>query len=361
MADTGSELVSLGAIKSSPLESAGKFVKEKIIAPHTPEAHYRDIMKKYFWLTDKLEGKSLELTRHLRPTVEIAARAAGWSQTFTELYFAGQAAALLGFLGLRGLKSAASVFGDMAKRHGRKSASISIALLTAGTNAGAIENHSPKSDLLKDQVGGDGSATATDNTLSRLDKTLGNKKNKLQQPTRNVKGKSIDDHEERVMPKKQHLKAKNRREQDRRRSGIPVLVDDKSGKLGHKLKGASVPIIDENNRVRQDAVIRSIPSQEDIINRWGKAFDVAVGTDPAGLAQKEATLKLLNNMFMDKSDGGFFSELVRAMAEPNTEVRKQMVETTVSEAAEAFGVSEEVVAAVELLIEHQTNKSTAST
>lgn len=98
----------------------GKFVKEKIIDPHTPEAHYQDIMQKYFWVTDRLEGPSFELAQRLRPQVELAARAAGWSKTLVEGFIVGQAAAFMMFLGYRGFKSTAEVFGGMARRHGGK-------------------------------------------------------------------------------------------------------------------------------------------------------------------------------------------------------------------------------------------------
>lgn len=91
---------------------------ERLIRAHTPEAHYQDLMKKYFWVTDRLEGKSLELAQRLRPTVELAARAAGWTRTITEAYLAGSAVTVTAILAGKGLKSAADVFSDLARKHG---------------------------------------------------------------------------------------------------------------------------------------------------------------------------------------------------------------------------------------------------
>lgn len=96
----------------------GKFVQEKIIAPHTPEAHYQKIMQKYFWATDRLEGKPREIAQRIRPQVELAAKAAGWSETFAELYLAGSALALTTIIAGKGLKSAAEVFGRMGRNQG---------------------------------------------------------------------------------------------------------------------------------------------------------------------------------------------------------------------------------------------------
>lgn len=123
MPDAAPEIVYTGAGKPPSWgERAGQFVKEKIIDPHTPEAHYQDIMKKYFWATDRLEGRPREIAQRLRPQVELAAKAAGWSQTFAELYLAGSALALTTIIAGKGLKSAAEVFGEMARRHGKQRA-----------------------------------------------------------------------------------------------------------------------------------------------------------------------------------------------------------------------------------------------
>lgn len=91
---------------------------ERLIREHTPEAHYQKIMQKYFWVTERLEGQSLELAQYLRPQVELAAKAAGWSETFVELYVAGSAIALTTILAGKGLKSAADVFRQMGRREG---------------------------------------------------------------------------------------------------------------------------------------------------------------------------------------------------------------------------------------------------
>lgn len=106
------------ATKEIVYTGLGKFVQEKIIAPHTPEAHYQKIMQKYFRVTDRLEGQSLELAQYLRPQVELAAKAAGWSQTFAELYLAGSAIALTTIIAGKGLKTAADVFRQMGRREG---------------------------------------------------------------------------------------------------------------------------------------------------------------------------------------------------------------------------------------------------
>ncbi len=120
------------AAKEIVYTGVGKFVKEKIIDPHTPEAHYQDIMKKYFWVTDRLEGPSFELSQRIRPQVELAAKAAGWSQTFVELYMAGSAIALTAILAGKGIKSAADVFGGMARRHGGKLAGEATTVAAGG-------------------------------------------------------------------------------------------------------------------------------------------------------------------------------------------------------------------------------------
>lgn len=93
---------------------------ERLIHAHTPEAHYQDIMKKYFRVTDRLEGRPREIVQRLRPQIELAAKAAGWSQTFAELYLAGSALALTTIIAGKGLKTAAEVFGGMGRRHGGK-------------------------------------------------------------------------------------------------------------------------------------------------------------------------------------------------------------------------------------------------
>lgn len=90
---------------------------ERLIREHTPEAHYQDIMKKYFRVTDRLEGKPREIAQRLRPQVELAAKAAGWSETFVELYVAGSALALTTIIAGKGLKTAAEVFGGMGRKH----------------------------------------------------------------------------------------------------------------------------------------------------------------------------------------------------------------------------------------------------
>lgn len=357
MADAGAELISQGVVKPSPLESVGKFVKEKIIDPHTPEAHYHDIMKKYFWVTDRMEGKSLELTRRLRPTVEIASRAAGWSQTFTELYFAGQAVAFLGFMGFRGLNSAAGVFGDMAKKHGGETVGAAATVVAASAPTAAPDAQA------KVVV----SATTSDVTVQTdvpttrtkpIEKAGVQKKIYHHDARPTIKDVPEDEQEtDDKFPKKPRLKAKVRRAQDRGRRGIPVGDDDGRGKSRRMVTPASYAAVGGNGSDVKGPVVRSTPNQEAISQAWSAAFDAAIGTDAQGVAQKEATLGLLNTMMMDKSNDGFFTALVGAMAESNEEVRKKMVETTVNEAAEAFGASDEVAAAAQLLIEYQTSQS----
>lgn len=350
MADAGAELISQGVVKPSPLESVGKFVKEKIIDPHTPEAHYRDIMKKYFWVTDKLEGTSLELTRRLRPQIEIVARAAGWSQTFTELYFAGQAAAFVGFLGLRGLRSAAGVFREMGRRHGGESVPATVVLSKVGASAAAT------GVSINAQANESASSAADGAVLSSADRDHGGK-DKSKHPHDKVQHNRVD-----VMsaePKKKHLSAKARRNREQELRRTPVRRDHEVVQLGRQTQSASVPDLGGNGRDTQHVAVRSALSQDAILKSWSAAFDTAIGTDATGAAQKDATLRLLNTMMMDKSDGGFFSILVGSMAEPNAVVRKQMVETAVNEAAQAFGANDETATAAQLLIEHMTNKPTA--
>lgn len=111
MPDAAREIVYTGAAKPP---SWG----ERLIRAHTPETHYQELMKKYFWVTDRLEGKPKELVQRIRPQVELAARAAGWTKTGLELFLVGQAAILAAFLGYRTLQSAGGVFRGMARRHG---------------------------------------------------------------------------------------------------------------------------------------------------------------------------------------------------------------------------------------------------
>lgn len=252
MADIGSELVSHGATKPSPLESAGKFVKEKIIDPHTPEAHYRDIMKKYFLITDKLEGTSLELTRRLRPTVEIAARAAGWSQTFTELYFAGQAVAFLGFLGFRGLKSAVGVFGDMAKKHGGEAAGAAATVVAV--SAPAV--------VLDEQVNVDASATLERKTRIQPTKQVEEKrKPKVQDALGN----------DRVSTKKQSVG--NARAPYRRPSPGDVLNMGDRYRTPKKLKRRKEPKV--------DVILQSVQRDDPWMSAFGEAYDAAFrGAEP---------------------------------------------------------------------------------
>ncbi len=103
MPDAAPEVVYTGAATPPSWgERAGHFVKEKVIDPHTPEAHYQSIMKKYFWVTDRLEGRSIELVQKIRPTMELYAKAAGWSQTIMEGFFVGQAAVFMKNLASQG-------------------------------------------------------------------------------------------------------------------------------------------------------------------------------------------------------------------------------------------------------------------
>lgn len=128
-----SELVFVGQARPpSWREKAGRFVKEKIIDPHTPEAHYQDIIKKYFWVTDRLEGPSLDLAQRIRPQVELAARAAGWTKTITEVYLAGCAVAFTAFLTKQGIKSTGEVFGSLARRHSGMATGTVVPLLRSG-------------------------------------------------------------------------------------------------------------------------------------------------------------------------------------------------------------------------------------
>lgn len=154
----------------------GRFVQEQIIALHTPEAHYQKIMQKYFWVTERLEGQSLELAQYLRPQVELAARAAGWSKTLVEGFIVGQAAAFMMFLGYRGFKSAAEVFGGMARRHGstmpesRSFESVSsIALLaapTSSTRPGGVVRRNRKDVETPDVILGPATSAAGQSTLN---------------------------------------------------------------------------------------------------------------------------------------------------------------------------------------------------
>ncbi len=111
MPDAAPEIVYTGAAQPPSW-------RERLRA-HTPEAHYQDIMQKYFWVTDRLEGRSLELVQKIRPTMELYAKAAGWSQTIMELYLAGSAVAITAILAGKGLKSAGEVFVGLARRHPR--------------------------------------------------------------------------------------------------------------------------------------------------------------------------------------------------------------------------------------------------
>lgn len=72
---------------------------------HTPRAHSEAIMQRYFWVGDHLEGKPKEIFDNLKPLAEKSAKVAGWTQTITEVYMAGQAVALAAFLAGRKILS----------------------------------------------------------------------------------------------------------------------------------------------------------------------------------------------------------------------------------------------------------------
>lgn len=67
---------------------------------------------------EKRHVRVARIAQRLRPTVELAARAAGWTRTITEAYLAGSAVTVTAILAGKGLKSAADVFSDLARKHG---------------------------------------------------------------------------------------------------------------------------------------------------------------------------------------------------------------------------------------------------
>lgn len=303
---------------------------ERILRAHTPEAHYQDIMKKYFRVTDRLEGKSSELVRSARPAVEIYAKAAGWGQTIMELYLAGSAIAVTAILAGKGLKTAAGVFGDLARKHG------STIPESPDSNKPVALIEPPKSPSVIKL--GPATVNALENTEASLTSSVvttpGNSDN---------------------LRKKKRKTAKARRNDDRRRRGIPVDDDDDSRLRRTEIPSAAAP--GGNGRAPADADTRVVPPQEIPMDRWSTDYDAAIGTDSKVAVHKELTLSLLKTMMMDRSKGGFFDTLAQAMAESNREIRKSLVEAAVSAAADAFGTDPEAAAAVQLLIEHMTSEA----
>lgn len=285
MPDTAAEIVYTGAAKPPSWS-------ERLIDEHTPEAHYRKIMQKYFWVTD-------------RPQVELAAKAAGWSETFAELYLAGSAITITAILAGKGLITAADVFRQMGRREGR-------------------------------------TMPASEPSKSNAPILLIGPPEKPATPPKPDVGK----------PRKEKLSAKARRIAARRRRGIPVDMDD-TPRTG-RVESHSIAALDGNSRELTDDIRRSVPPPKIPMDRWGNAYDKAIGTDASAAAQRAWTLGLLRSMMMDRSKGGFSDALVQAMAESNAEIRKRMVEVAIQEAAQAFGADDDAVAAAQLLIEHMT-------
>lgn len=156
--------------------------------------------------------------------------------------------------------------------------------------------------------------------------------------------------------KKARKPARARRNDDRRRGGLVVDDDDGvSGRLRTEDLLTAAP--GENGRDPVGAGTRANPLQEIPMGILGKAYDEAIGTDAAVAAQKAGTLSLLKGMMMDRNEGGFSDALAQALAEPNGEIRKKLVEAAVREAAEVFRADENNAVAVQLLIEHMTSQT----
>ena len=96
---------------------AGRFVKEKIIDPHTPQAHTQESMRFFDEATSHLYGRSREIADALRHKVEVLATVGGWSKTMMELCLAGTAVGVSAVLVGKGVKSTVEVFRNMARRH----------------------------------------------------------------------------------------------------------------------------------------------------------------------------------------------------------------------------------------------------
>lgn len=322
MPDAAREIVYTGAAKPP---SWG----ERLVRAHTPEAHYQDIMKKYFWVTDRLEGKSLELVQSARPAVELSAKAAGWSQTIIELYLAGSAVAITAILAGKGLRSAAGVFSEMARRH--------------GSTAPFAPIEAPKQNRRKRIIRGNWKEVKTPDVIY-----LG--------PAADVADPSPvmpDTHP----PTRSETAAPSRLSPARFAGFAAVTSRVATETHPSQPKNPAIVAPGRDGRESPDGDTRSTPPPKIRMNRWEQAYDDGIGTDPSAVTQKAGTMKLLQTMMMDRSDGGFFNVLARAMVEPNAQIRQKMVEKAVLEAAKAFGVNQETTLAAQLLIEYMTSQT----
>lgn len=325
-----SELVSVGQARpSSWRKMAGRFVQEKIIDPHTPEAHYQDIMKKYFRVTDRLEGKPREIAQRIRPQVELAVKAAGWSQTFAELYLAGSAITITAILAGKGLKTAAEVFGGMGRKHEPNAPLLLIGSPESPQRSARLVRGNWKEVVTPDVIALEPATDVADPSpvMSDTHPLVGSGK-----------------------------KSTSKLSPSRLAAFAAVSLRIATEAHPSQVKNSAVVAPGREGREPPDGDTRSTPPRKIRMDPWEKAYDDGIGTDPSVVAQKAGTIKLLQTMMMDRSDGGFSNALAQAMAEPNAKIRQKMVEKAVLEAAEAFGVDGEVVLPAQLLIEFMTSQ-----
>lgn len=332
MPDAAPEIVFTGAAKPP---SWG----ERLIRAHTPEAHYQDLMKKYFWVTDRLEGPSLELALRLRPTVELAARAGGWSRTLMEGFYVGQAALFMAFLGYRGLKSAAGVFGGLASRHGSTMPELRpVALIEP---PGGF----PRRRRI---IRGNWKTIHTPNVIALGPATIGviasGSSRSVVAP---LTEDDVDNHRKDGR-KRNRSRARDRRNNDRRRNGILVMGEEENNH-----EEPEFPEVFHND-------VRPVKTDKKPYD-WAGLYDEAIGIEQNDAASKEAVIKLLGQMMMDDTGEGFRDSLASTLAEPNAAIRVKALDELITEGAEAFNVSDnEVIVRAQLLVQAATSLNTNS-